>query len=1741
MVNEFRDSFQWLLGLEGRAQITQNRPWRVKTALFSRLLMFLIACLPALTWAKAASATPTQYRHHVIFLIDTSGSVYRQGGFNVLKSAIRQDLGSILSDPARHGFGEIPDGIYDPGQDLSTAMGFGLLKEKPVFGPQYGEAGFLRVLWFQESEYTYRDLAAGLPTSSRYFTAFNAAFGSAVRQVKYELSARGLEPRAFGRTFLVMVTDAQTNTAKGSAAELMEIHGAALRLLPESKRPALASVLNADRKEANAAFQQLGAYYALLPPEDLESLAGVSLSSSNLLVFIQELKPHRRVTIDGLLAQRPNRRTELTRRSDGLYEASLRLVLNDRPDGVSNTTYELLRAEYQAPGAVAFEELSGWGSTPGGQPLIDLPLVELDRSAASSDSAHFRLTFVRQDPVYGQAIRQFEDTIRFHTEPSATIAGVVPVTNEMLALLPGFSQGQVANILSWVFFIALLLLLAFLLAPRAWADMELLKSGASGQAAIPVDFNLMKRGSLGAYPLILRTLHFNNIAQRLPLRFQGHPVRFERKFDADVRLEFKPPETVVADEQEVLGVSTSMDSNKTFRKLTHNSEQVVGLKPGAIRDYVGDWHEPVECRLVVRADQLRRPPWKLFARHRRALTPATHEFALQFFPEVAAARARLMAGVAPGATGDVAQRKPKADVRISQWLALPHLRKNADERKTAPAELNLEAGSTATRVCSIPCDARLELFMYRADQTEVLKDAVELDADGVAIGGGFKLDWVQPAGTAPYWRVSGIAFNPGRPWPVSLPLRLNFEKIPLPPIAGDDYIVEAQLFPVDGQSWPTVTAYHGLQIGPDPRAADLQLEFDAGMRPDADVPWQALDWRNDDVLNVQAAPVQWSVGGQKRGIMTILRLRVQNLARAGNGQVRLALLPGSTVEPAEMEDLALQPSYRDSRRDDLLEILAHGKRHSLADLKKRYIEVRIKNDTPELERPVQIDLRFDANAIVDMPKSRRSYPFRCVLPFQVEVQEQAGGQVEKERLQLSVDFEVVRYTGEHLLAIDFGTSAVVAAFEESRRNIERRDAENFSFATLDLQKRYRTVLEERDRKAVSEGKKDLGGSRNVIQEKKQPNFERDTRFLSSFLSWQKGEQIGTPDFVHLPCTLPALRREVERISLYLKGLILRGDEELPNPLAGIGAEEASAGDDGSQKILPVWKDEDGKPRTGPPPVDDVLISAYRNIVEVYVKEILATQGRSDYLNKLVFAHPNNFSLGHIQRLKRVLVRALGEEIAINLISESDAVAIFCSHPLQRFLPGVLKGRRQQNILVYDLGAGTLDVTFTRLEWGPEAEAFKLQKVEVLFQSGIAVAGNRLDEALARLIDAKIRHFQRVLAKHGVTLEYKDSIVDPDHFVPNEYLIRALRVKEAIHALKVELAKKAQGVAGAPNFTLHVPINSSPDLVESLVSLSGFRQSQKEILDQLDIRYPATRQDPNLYIPLKAREIYDNPAVKEWLSRVTDVVVADLAGALREMSIPPRIDALIISGRTTQFPPVLPSLENSIRKHLRIAPEKLHRPELSLEERKEAVALGSLYYGLLHREGVKFVNRRIWARYGLIYRVGIGRKFEEFFGFSTPVDVHQGDKVIETDEGQMVLFNRTREINRAGGRVDLAMTFSQDPQSDVQDTKLLEDKFTIIYTIGESELKGKDRVSIQLSINEKAELRLVIDPDGLPVDISDIGYRSTAYLPELEWPFQALEHPMPFSFEEPKIVAVGPDKGEPDESDKDSGHKDKPEA
>lgn len=1616
-------------------------------------------------------------RHHVLFVIDSSGSFFDTGSPSrrrLVQRVIQVNLAELLRNGERNGFGT---DIYNPALDESTSMAFGMARDFPCLRPD-PQRGFFRTLWTQRKGRTLSDLAAALPTSYRHWTASTVAISMAVPQLRWELEQARREPEAFERTFLVVVTDDELN-ATGLQGELRAIRGA----IDSASERRAAEIDHADAAKAVDRLTELYALTATADPtavrDDFPGFSGFVIGP-RIRVRIRELKPLRTDGIDSVLAHRPDRVTELTR-DGGLYTARLRL--EPAPPEDVGWPYDLLGVDVRMPDWSDFQPVDGWSPD-----AIELPPVELTRDRIPDVSLDYRLHFVRRDPVYGEAIQVFQDRVTFRAEPTERILGVLPVADWMMGALPGLSQQAVRDLANWAAFGLFLLLLAYLLVPRPRPSLALVAPSGSKRSAgaqpIVIDFNRLRHqgpggNSGGGHPILLRTLRLSNEARRF-----GRLPRFERRFYVELDVRLQVPRNVRLAFQEIVGLSGLVEPRRDLPGLAHNSEVTVGLWPDAFADYSGRPEAPAICKLRAFGHQVYRPLWKLFLRHRRKIASVEQDFKVLFLPETPEVAAEIRPVQLDELTGDVASAPFPAEPHVP-WLIRPHHRGGAE-----PVEPELEVAITAAtdRVCSIPRSAQLKIVLYKADQSDVIEGGVDLER-AVERAADPRIGWTSRDDGSSYCRVTGITPGYDRK-PLILPIFLDYYNVQVPPPGGADYVVKVHLLPEPGEEWPLVTRMHGIRIGPDPREAGLMFAVGTvGHDGCLAVATYDPDTHGRELRVERAAPVLWSVGTRPRGFEQLARIRVDNLAPLGSGEIRLTLEPRLEVRLEHGVDPSLEPIYAEGRGSCLQVGVSSSPGGEPSewwriDQLDEALEITVPSEALANARPVEILVRMDLDAVKAVERQMRRCAYLLRLPFHFAVQREAGGRVREGAFDLTLAFALERDAGDHVLAVDFGTSAVVVAFGESTSAVERR-VSDVSDATLDLQARYLEVLVERDRETSKDDQ-----SRNEADD---PNLESGTPFLPSQLTWREGKTLGAPGLVELPPTLPAIRSRPRRTVYYLKSLILRGDRTVPDFL-----DETN------------WV-ENGEIQRGHLPVDGLMQSAYGNLIEGYVTPILKERGREELLDKMVFAYPNNFSLGHEQRLREVLSRTFHGRYRVELLSESKAVALYCCYPLDKSYLGTAgDGGTSQHVLVYDIGAGTLDATYARLDWGSEAEAYELKTMKILYQAGLPVAGDALDEALARVVDSKIRQVVEDAGEGGLGIkgiEYVGKIVDPEGRQDDDaYQTRMIPLKTAIHRVKVEMTERSRE-ASHEDFTVYVPIDVGADVVTSMMELLALADADREKLQELGVKIEGSER---LLIPLSRSEILAHPAVEAWLFQVTDEFLADFAGALRVLGVTPTVDKLVLSGRTSQFPPFEPRLVAAVERELGIPVKSTDRTRLTPTESKEAVALGSLLFAILQRSRTRFEDRMIWARYGIVYETGAGHRFEELFSYATEPNEALGDRVKEIGDRKFVLFKRRVAIHHVGNFLDLVVTFSHDPKADVADPDKRDSKFTVVRRLGRADIGSAPTVTIEVEIDAESRLNLVIDPEAHHREIPGIASSPAELLPQQKWPYTPLRgaQPMP---------------------------------
>ena len=473
----------------------------------------------------------------------------------------------------------------------------------------------------------------------------------------------------------------------------------------------------------------------------------------------------------------------------------------------------------------------------------------------------------------------------------------------------------------------------------------------------------------------------------------------------------------------------------------------------------------------------------------------------------------------------------------------------------------------------------------------------------------------------------------------------------------------------------------------------------------------------------------------------------------------------------------------------------------------------------------------------------------------------------------------------HVLAVDFGTSALAIAHAVGP------DPE--AIMLLPLQRRLQEI-------------------------QKQDNFDYrfdDAGLSSSFLCSEcnvnldekKLETLSpdSEDFLTLPLRIYAARNVPEKVFLSLKALISAGYRWLPlNPA-----------------IHPYLNSDGILERTQDPPLDEVILGAYRGLVKRFVEPILASQGKQGFSHVLV-SHPNTYTQNHVRQLRQVVEQVFaGYTMPPNIVypenihffSESDAVAYYyLIHAKELNGHDWSRIPTHERILIYDIGAGTLDLTYLEVVWYENPYGGKTpEKIRIKHRAGVNRAGNLLDECIARDLHERL------------TRELKDElyvsriVVDEKEAMDSETRQTMDVLRQEIHKLKVDLAKgdKALRVRLTPEGMkpiVEAKGGDTPSLYEGCTSVNGTLTGE--------VFWEPTHD-----------EVLNGRYANAFIEQVTENEIWDFFS-----DNIPRLDTIIVSGRTSLWP----GFEERLKTTLSSVPHWVnfdHDPETL----KRAVVLGVL--------------------------------------------------------------------------------------------------------------------------------------------------------------------------------------------------------
>jgi hypothetical protein len=645
------------------------------------------------------------------------------------------------------------------------------------------------------------------------------------------------------------------------------------------------------------------------------------------------------------------------------------------------------------------------------------------------------------------------------------------------------------------------------------------------------------------------------------------------------------------------------------------------------------------------------------------------------------------------------------------------------------------------------------------------------------------------------------------------------------------------------------------------------------------------------VAKATAADSVW-LGAQEIGFdastgpYDLIRLEVGNSATCGRGLVEVSV-------SAEVEcDPEVRPGVQ------LAEGRTLGSLLDVYDFEERASRVVIREGEAPRRITVKLFPSFISRIVGALVPAES---FRAAVKLTVRVVTDDGTETQRPPLRLYIPLQLEQLPSPNWLCVDYGTSAIAATWgtggEDEMLPIplqEIKGGDAVSYAKFDeenMEKGSRHLLpswvicdaDKRDRNGKASSRSTRPGFPTYLPASLKP---------------------GDPAFIGLPALDYNFITEPDRIIYSVKSWLGKSAQHI-------------------RLATPISYEENGRVVTrNTLPLDAAVESSFAALIEAYL--LAETDYRAD---RVIICHPNTFTRHHRERLHDIAYRTFGRRFGIerrervHLISESDAVAYYYCARQMRSSPR----SGAERLLVYDFGAGTLDLSLIRVEWKKEPVCYPTGwKVEG--RIGVPVAGNYIDEVIARLIDRLLRGME-----DDPRFKYRYHIVDRSYDKKDENQHR-----RAIRWLWSKIREAKHNWDGNGPLTVCVGDRGGTYIVQPGDSQTDLgRMSNAPPPDKVGLWVDGSR----IYLSIPREEIDADPRMREFRDFATDTVIDELLGAA---GVPPEdVNTVVVSGRGALWPGLRERVWGKFR--------GAERPDLGRDAMKSAVVQGAIARHSLNKE------------------------------------------------------------------------------------------------------------------------------------------------------------------------------------------------
>ena len=363
-----------------------------------------------------------------------------------------------------------------------------------------------------------------------------------------------------------------------------------------------------------------------------------------------------------------------------------------------------------------------------------------------------------------------------------------------------------------------------------------------------------------------------------------------------------------------------------------------------------------------------------------------------------------------------------------------------------------------------------------------------------------------------------------------------------------------------------------------------------------------------------------------------------------------------------------------------------------------------------------IRVSFNPSGIVDLLNCK-SYNFKIQSTLTFDYWEDQDG-IERfddecrKKKSIPIVWQLHLEPNPEWLCVDYGSSAIVCRYDKE---------------ILDLKKQkdsiYRKAEDGKFRLDTIEGKTPFLSSDIVF------HTVRDTSKTTLCSQQSKDDEVPYLNLsVCLSPTSSLIKNDVRTQLPCLK--ILVGNEFLPPKPDFLTFRYARKGVNGTVETIEAKDAMSNNEASCILRISSIFNEAYSALFKYFI----LPESRDKSINKLVLTYPNTYTPAHLKVLERIALETFPKVRSgyLRFVSESDAVSAYY---LQNW-DSYNKGKNisdDETVLVYDMGAGTLDITLfcKRLNKNGKIE------VNILGKIGTGKAGNYLDYVISEIINEKV--------------------------------------------------------------------------------------------------------------------------------------------------------------------------------------------------------------------------------------------------------------------------------------------------------------------------------------------------------------------------------------------------------------------